>query len=246
MVAIDTEAILERRDYFPRGLVQPEDGYRFSQDSMLLACFTNAGRGHTGVDLGCGSGPVGLGLLLCQPDLALTGVEIDSTAVACANENVVNLHFADRFSIVEGNVTDWRPEKVVDFVVANPPYRDMQRGRVSHGQERRTARFENKGDFVQFARCAANALKSRGKFSFIHLAERLPELMEGLSLTNLEPKRMRMVHGRIDEGARMVLMEAVKEGGVGLHVEPPLIMNEGKGKGTHLTPEAKIFCPFLT
>jgi len=245
MVALDTEAILERRDFFPRGLVQSEGGYRFSMDSILLACFTHAGRGQTGVDLGCGCGPIGLGLLLRQPDLQLTGVEIDPKAVVCANENVVNLHFADRFSVIEGDVADWKPERVVDFVVANPPYRDMQRGRVSRGEERRTARFESKADFARFARCAANALKSRGKFSFVHLAERLPELMAGLSLAGLEPKRMRMVHGRIDEAARMVLMETVKGGGVGLHVEPPLIMNEGKGKETRITPEAKAFCPFL-
>jgi len=245
MVAIDTEAVLKRRDIFPRGLAQPEGGYRFSQDSILLACFTHTTRRHIGIDLGCGSGPISLGLLLRQPDLTLTGVEIDPLAVAAANENAVGLHFTDRFSAIEGDVADWRPDKVVDFVVANPPYRELSRHRVGKKEEIKTARFENKGDFAQFARCAANALKTRGKFTFVHLSERLSELMDGLSDAGLEPKRMRMVHGRVNETSKMVLMETIKAGGVGLKVEPPLILLEGEGKATRYTKDALEFCPFL-
>lgn len=245
MATLDTEAILERRDFFPRGLVQPEGGYRFSLDSLLLACFTHTTRRSVGIDLGCGCGVIGLGLILRQPDLTLTGVEIDSLALEAAKENAVNLHYADRLTFTQGDVADWRPEKVVDFVVSNPPYRELGRGRTSKGDGRKTARFENKGSFAQFAKCAAIALKTRGKFTFVHLAERLPELMAGLSAAGLEPKRMRMVHGRINETAKMVLMETVKAGGVGLKVEQPLILHEGEGQGTRLTEEARLFCPFL-
>jgi len=241
---VDTEAILERRDFFPRGLVQPEGGYRFSLDSLLLACFANPGRQHVGIDLGCGCGPIGLGLLLRQPGLTLTGVEIEPSSVAVANENAVNLHFTDRFTAVEGDVVDWRPEKVVDFVVANPPFRQLGRGKTSQGDERATARFENRGDFAQFARCAAIALKTRGRFFFVHLPERLPELMDGLSKAGLVAKRMRLVHGRANESAKMVLMEAIKAGGAGLLVEPPLILHKGMGKETRLTEEIIEFCPF--
>ena len=246
MVRIDTEAILERREFFPRGLVQPEGGYRFSIDSVLLACFARPGRRQKGVDLGCGCGAVALGLLLRQPDLSLTGVEINPQSVLAANENAVNLHFPDRFAALEGDVAEWRPDKVVDFVVANPPYRKLGRGRVSKGDDRRNARFEAAGSFAQFARCAAIALKTRGKFTFIHLPERLPELMDGLSRAGLEPKRMRMVHGRVTETARMVLVESVKAGGSGLVVEPPLVLHEGEGRDTRITSDARDFCPFLT
>lgn len=245
MTPIDTEAILARRDFFPRGLSQPKNGYRFSLDALLLACFAHAGRQHTGIDLGCGCGVIGLGLLLRQPGLTITGVDIDKPSINAAMENAVNLHFSDRLSFTHGDVADWRPKAVVDFVVANPPYRELGRGRASQGEERTTARFENKGRFAQFARCAAIALKTRGKFTFVHLPERLPELMAGLSNAGLVPKRMRLVHGRKDETAKMVLMETIKAGGPGLTVEPPLILHQGKGKDTHLTEEAISFCPFL-
>lgn len=246
MAVLDTEAILERREFFPRGMIQPEGGYRFSLDSLLLACFATPGRRHVGIDLGCGCGVVGIGMLLRQPDLKITGVEFDTSSVESAGKNSVNLHLMDKFSVIQGDVTEWRPEKVVDFVVSNPPYRELGRGRTSKGDERATARFENKADFYAFARCAAIALKTKGKFSFVHLPERLPEIMDGLHRAKLEPKRMRLVHGRPDDTARMVLMETVKAGGSGLKVEPPLILHEGHGKDTRFTEEALQYCPFLS
>ncbi|MDD3313641.1 methyltransferase [Pseudodesulfovibrio sp.] len=241
----DTLAVLDRRARFPRGLAQPEGGYRFSLDSLLLACFARPGRRNVGADLGCGCGVVGLGLLLRQPGLALTGVELDPAAADAALANADALHFQEKFQVVRADVADWRPERVLDFVVANPPYRRLGAGRVSRGEERATARFEGRGEFARFARCAALALKTRGKFSFVHLPERLAGLLADLARTGLEPKRLRMVHARPGEEARMVLVEAVKAARPGLRAEPPLILHRGTGKQTRLTDEALAFCPFL-
>jgi tRNA1Val (adenine37-N6)-methyltransferase len=242
---IDSQVILARRDAFPRGMVQPEGGYRFSLDSLLLACFARAGREQVGIDLGCGCGVVGLALLLRQPGLRLTGVDIDPESVRVAGLNAVNLHYADRYAPVLSDVAQWRPERVVDFVVANPPYRPLGRGRVSQGESRTVARFESRGDFALFARCAAVALRTRGRFTFVHLPERLPEILDGLARAGLAPKRLRLVYGRPGQEARMALVESVKAGKPGLRVEPPLFLHIGSGRQTRLTDEAVEFCPFL-
>ncbi len=246
MVGVDTETILKRRDYFPRGLTQPEGGYRFSLDALLLTCFMEPGRRHVGIDLGCGCGVIGLGLLLRHPGISITGVDFSSDSVVAANQNAERLHLGTKLQAVQGDVIDWRPDRVVDFVIANPPYRRLGQGRVSHGENRATARFEAQADFAAFARCAAIALKTRGKFTFVHLPERLPELLIDLDAAGLAPKRMRMVHGRVDEVAKIVLMETVKAGGAGLKAEAPLILHEGRGEETHLTSEALEFCPYLS
>jgi tRNA1Val (adenine37-N6)-methyltransferase len=245
MNGVDTRAVLDRRAYFPRGMVQPEGGYRFSLDSLLLASFVNVTRGQRGVDLGCGCGVIGLALLLRQPGLRITGVELNPQSVQAAKENAANLHLTDKLTIEQGDVADWRPERVVDFVVANPPYRKLGQGRESAEADRRNARFEGTGTFAAFARCAALALKTRGRFAFVHLPERLPEIMADLAEAGLAPKRMRMVHGKAKQEARMVLMETVKAAGHGLRVEPPLILHEGTGKKTRLSGKALDFCPFL-
>lgn len=245
MAGIDTEAVFERRDFFPRGLIQPEGGYRFSLDSLLVARFAQPGRRHVGIDLGCGCGVISFALLLQEPGLTLTGVELETASVDAARQNSELLYFNRQLSIVQGNVRQWRPEKVVDFVISNPPFRKLGQGRVSQGAHKSAARFEESGSFGDFARCAANALKTRGKFVFIHLPERLGELMQGLVAAKLEPKRMRMVHGRADEPARMVMIEAVKAAGPGMKVEPPLILHAGTGRETALSQQVLDYCPFL-
>lgn len=246
MAPVDTAAILERRAFFPRGLVQPESGYRFSLDSLLLACFAQASRGQQGIDLGCGCGVVALGMVLRQPDLHIFGIDINPDNIRTAEENSVNLHLTDKLTFEEADVADWRPEGVVDFVVANPPYREPGTGRTSRGEARQTARFEARATFGGFARCAAVSLKTRGRFAFVHLPERLPELLADLADSGLAPKRMRLVHGRAGDTARMVLLEAVKAGGSGLKVESPLILHRGRGKNTRLTEQALEFCPYLS
>lgn len=237
--------IEQARNRFPRGLAQPEGGYRFSLDSLLLACFCQPGAKGEGADIGAGCGVVGLGLLLRHERVRLVAVERDSASVECARANGALLGLEDRFSVERADVAEWRPQGVLDFVVANPPYRELGRGRASRGEERKAARFEAEGNFDAFAACAARALKARGKFCFVHLPERLPALMAGLDRAGLEPKRMRLVHSRIHEPAKIVLMEARKQGGPGMAVEPTLVLYEGTGQDTAMTEQALDFCPYL-
>jgi tRNA1(Val) A37 N6-methylase TrmN6 len=65
---------------------------------------------------------------------------------------------------------------------------------------------------------------------------RLAELVSLLRESRLEPKRMRFVHSRADEEAKMVMIEAIKGGGVWLKVDPPLYLYE---KGNDYTREAQ-------
>ncbi len=145
---------------------------------------------------------------------------------------------------MSGNVTEWRPEKVVDFVVSNPPYRRLGKGRVSQGEERATARFESKAEFADFARCAALSLKTRGKFIFVHLPERLAELMDGLHEAKLEPKRLCMVHGRADETARMVMIEGGQGCRGGHEGRAAAHSARRAGRETKLTEQTLEYCPF--
>ena len=73
-------------------------------------------------------------------------------------------------------------------------------------------------------------LKNRGRFCMIHLAERLPELVREMSARQIEPKRLRMIHPRRHDPARMVLIEGRKDGKPGLEVEAPLYVYRGSGR----------------
>jgi len=235
----------EARAYFPRGLEQPEGGYRFSLDSLLLGCFARMKRGWTGVDIGCGAGAVSIAALLANPEVDLTihGVEADADAAACARNNAKRLDLAESFLPVQADVCTYRElEQQADFALMNPPFREAGRGRVSRGESRSAARFETGGSLADFVRCAALQLKSRGRLFTVFLPERLPALFREMDRRKLAPKRLIMVHGTLRAEAGIVLVEAVKNGGEGVSVTPPLILY---GEDGCMTRNALEFCPFL-
>ena len=83
------------------------------------------------VDLGAGSGCIGLSILTSVPDLQLLGVDISEGAVAVARENAEGLEVSDRAQFLCADAANLTLEKVqeliggpADIIVANPPYID--------------------------------------------------------------------------------------------------------------------------
>ena len=96
------------------------------------------------------------------------------------------------------------------------------------------ARHELNGTLDEIVKACARLVKSGGKVAMVHRPARLTEIIETMRKCRLEPKRMRFVHPRLDEEANMVLIEAIKDGGVELRLLPPMIVFE---EGQASTPE---------
>ncbi|TVM18007.1 methyltransferase [Oceanidesulfovibrio indonesiensis] len=255
--------VAEARAFFPRGLTQPEGAFRFSVDALLLACFARelrGGREPMTADLGAGCGVVGLALALMREDIRITGVEIEPALVGAAADNNARLGLADRVRVVEADVANLRggignmsemvhalaPESM-DAVVANPPYREPGRGRRPAGEVREAALSETRGALDDFIAAASYLLKNRGQAFFVFSAEGVSRLFAHMTAHRLEPKRLRAVHSCADKPARLVLVEARKNGGPELLWEPPLVMYEKSSAGGRgrLTIDARTFCPFM-
>ncbi|MFW6415548.1 MAG: methyltransferase, partial [Thermodesulfobacteriota bacterium] len=130
-----------------------------------------------------------------------------------------------------------------DQVVVNPPYRKTAEGRHSSKQDRNVACFEQETGLADFVRAAAYSVKNRGRVNCIYPAESEMNLLQLLLEFRLEPKRMLYVHSRSGDPAGFVLLEAVKNGGRGLTVHPPLFLYSGRENA--YSGEALEFCPFL-
>jgi tRNA1Val (adenine37-N6)-methyltransferase len=242
----------QRRADFPRGLEQPETGHRFAVDSLLLACYPRVQAGARVLDLGTGCGVAGLGLLLAgsETSIQVLGLDIDAEMVRSANANSRRLGLEHRFRAQRLDLRAMREEAEIgpesfDLVVANPPYRRPSSGRMPPDAAKRVARFELEAGAEDFVRAAAYAVKNRGKAALVYGTQRLPWLLELLSRHRLEPKRIRFIHGRERLPARLALLEARKNGGPGLEIEPPLLLYEPDPKAQRLTAQALEYCPFL-
>jgi len=247
-----TTATATARQAFPRGLIQPEDGFRFGADALLLAAFAAPLAGNRVLDLGTGCGPAGLGLLLARDDQdsRVTGLDKDPAMVAAASENARRLGLADRFTACLGDVRAIREDarlapESFDLVLANPPFRHPGSGRRPETPERDAARFELDGGLTAFAAAAAYALRNQGQLACVHLAERLGHIMTTLTCNRLEIKRLLPICARANEPAKQVLLLARKNGRPGLRLEAPLALYIGTGPASRLTETALRFCPFL-
>ncbi len=75
-------------------------------------------------DLCTGSGCIGIALAHYRPDITVTAVEIVPSTAAIARENAARLDVADRFTVLEADVTGdvFSTDTKFDCITANPPY----------------------------------------------------------------------------------------------------------------------------
>lgn len=204
---------------------QHSDGYRFSVDAVLASHFCTAPAQGKVLDLGCGCGVIGLILCYRHPGLKVTGLELQPRLVELSRYNAVANDFVDRLQILEGDlrrIGDFSAPESFERVVTNPPYRRPGSGRINSEDECAIARHELAADMDAVLGAASFCVKNRGAVTVIYPADRLAALMAALPKQRLIPKRMQAVYSYPeDTQARLVMVEAVKNGGEGVCVLPP-------------------------
>ena len=213
------EELLTRDTLFNGRLTcaQFKRGYRFSADAVLAAHFCRPGPDDRILDLGCGSGVIGLILAFRYPGARVTGLEVQQELARLAEENVRTNRLEARVSVIHGSLREIdslvAPESF-DLVVSNPPYRPPGSGRLSPTDQRARARHEIDASLAEVVRAAAFAVKNRGRVVFVYPAARTMTLTAALKDARLEPKRLQPVYSYPDSReATLVLVEAVKNGG---------------------------------
>lgn len=211
-------------------IIQKQDGYRFSLDPILLCAFAEVKKEEHVADLGTGSGVICLLLAKLSQSARLTGIEINSELAERAQRNVLLNQLQERVEVLQGDVRNIRnllPAQSFQVVLANPPYRQVGRGRVAPGDERAGGRHELAGGLDDFLRAACYLLGNGGRFYLVYLAERLTDLLNGMRACYLEPKRLRFIQSRHGEDARMVMVEGRRGGKPGVRIEAPLVVYDG-------------------
>jgi tRNA1(Val) A37 N6-methylase TrmN6 len=213
-------------------IVQPRSGYRFSVEALLLARFARVRPRERVLELGAGCGVIALMLAALHRPREVVALELQPRLAALIARNAV-LNSLDQVRVVCGDLRRRRIAGIepasFDLVVANPPFHAVGAGRESPQRGRRLARGEHAAALDDFIAAARRCVRNGGRVAFVHSAGRTAELVSTMRARGLEPKRLRLVHPRIDRAATVVLLEARAQGGIELAVEPPLILYERPG-----------------
>ena len=219
---------------------QDRSGYRFSIDSILLACHAKPRPKDKVLDLGTGCGIIPLILAYREPNLNIFGIEVQKELADIAGSNVEENHMGDIITILCKDMKELKNDMIsgpADLIISNPPYRKKESGRINPDMQRAVARHEIKLALNDITETVRRVLRTTGRFVTIYSAERITDLLTHLRSAGIEPKFLRMSHSGIKTEAKLVIVEGIKGGRPGLKIDPPLLIYDEKGAYTQEVEE---------
>lgn len=191
-------------------IIQKRKGYRFSEDSLILADFPDLTGVRIAADLGTGSGIIAIILAMRSPELKVTGIELQETLYDMAVRNVLLSSLSGRIEIVQGDIRNLKENfrgGSFDLVVSNPPFFQAGKGRIGPSKERTIARHEVAITMKDIVDASEFLLKEGGRVVLVYPAERRYEVITTMKDYGLGPTRIREVHTK---EARIVILEGKK------------------------------------
>ena len=232
-------------------LHQNAKGHRAGTDAVLLAAACPRVEQGTLIDLGSGSGAVGLMAAFHNPHACVVLVERDANAIELATHNIEANSFSERMCVVEAdilapasqNIAHGLKSEMADVVLTNPPFFEQGEGRMSPDSLRRGAHHmvdhpmcghSNKAvqsGLERWVKTACRILKPHGHILMIHRADAIPALIDtfqgrfgAITITPIYP--------RANINAHRVLIRAIKGSRAPFQMTPPLVLHDAQGNFT--------------
>lgn len=217
-------------------IIQNTKGFCFGIDSVLLSDYAkNLKNGSKVIDIGTGTGIIGL--LLCAKSKLkhITGIEIQEEVANMAKRSVSLNNLEDKFDILNINIKDvfeYIEPNSIDAIVTNPPYMKLNSGAQNIEKSKLISRHEVECNLEDIIKISYKLLKSKSEFYMVHRAERIADIMYLLKKYKLEPKQIRFVQSKINSSPNLVLIRCVKDGGNALKIDNPLVVYNDDGTYT--------------
>lgn len=212
-------------------IIQQENEFCFSLDAVLLSHFAFVRQGASVVDLGAGTGVIGF-LLITRGAGQVVGIEISPAMAQMAARSVELNGLTEQMRIIAGDfrqIDQLLPGGMAELVVSNPPYRVLGGGYINPNDKVARARHEITANLDDVIAAARYLVKYRGRFTMVHLPERMAEILKKMSDAGLEPKRLRLVYPNVSQKPNMLLVEGIRGAKPGLEVLPPLVVYQSDG-----------------
>ena len=216
-------------------------GHRAGTDAVLLAAAAPAKTRGLILDIGAGTGAVGLAAAMRAPAATLGLVEIDPETCALARENIAENELMTRVRVYEADLLAIEARRAsglenesAEVVLTNPPYLTPGRARVSPDPKRALAHM-SAGGLEPWLRACVALLRPGGLFVMIHRADALADCLAGVG-ARLGALAILPICPRDGEPATRLLLRGVKGSKAPLALLPPLVLHEADGA---FTPRAE-------
>lgn len=176
--------------------LQP-DFYKFNQDSIKLVNFAlhnlDAIRFQNIIDVGCGSGVIGIEYYLkqkCQVDF----LEIQKEFLPFLKKNIEAFEL-ENFKIINQDLASYRPTKKYDLVLVNPPYFIKENSRIGLNIKKNRCRMIPQNELVNFCK-SLSALLNQSAYLVICWPKQSVAWADAIQETKLVEVKS-LCHGKI-------------------------------------------------
>ncbi len=158
-------------------IYQDPQGFCFSQDALLLACYCPAAPNWQILDCAAGNGILPILLTAREPSLRITGLELNEETAALARYNMTVNNIDAK--IITGDMmkaSAFLAEESFNCLIANPPYYKKGTVRPGKNQAKNLAKIELAWDTTGFFRESRRLLKKNGLLVTAYPAQRWEEI----------------------------------------------------------------------
>ena len=156
---------------------------KVNTDSCLLGAWARSDKPKNILDIGAGSGVIGLMLAQRFVDATITLVEIIPECAEQCSQNATKSPFKNRTTCVNTAIQQFNSPFQFDLIVSNPPY--FENDTPAAGLTRQAARHHNTLPLAELFESATRLLSPTGFFSVIIPYHRLNQAKELATLNQL-------------------------------------------------------------
>lgn len=220
------------QDYFYKKkviILQHRKGYRFSVDAPMLVDFLPSYPSEEALEIGAGCGIISMLALYKKKFSKIYGLEIQNSLSRLAEMNAEKNGFSMQFQVISGDFNkNYNNFSGLKHIFSNPPYFQVNKGRLSPNPEIRDAKTETKLTLKELLKKSFMILGEEGSLYLVLPYDRFDELLKISKKVGFFTRRIREVFSFKDRKPERYMIQLANYK-VSTEKMKPLIIFKEKG-----------------
>ncbi len=204
---------------------QDNTAMKIGTDGTLLGAWVDVDKATNILDIGTGTGVIGLMNAQRNKNANITAIEINDAAIIDASYNIKNSPWNSRVQLIHSALQDYTPSVKFDVIVSNPPF--FEKSLKSNSNNRNNARHTDSLHYKDILHFAKLYLNKSGILAMILPIENAEKCIEIAVNYNLYLKRKCWIKSVPHKPAHRIAFELTNEK-IETIIETELIVETGK------------------